>query len=174
MVARYVRTADDYEKILLNLTVEETRLVEVFDESGRLDKRREIVSNLVIYQPQRGSAAEKTEYRDVHSVDGKPIKKRSNRALELLARASQSNSIQKELEMIDRESGRYDLNFHFVGSTDQGGAAFRAREKFRVNWVGRDQVNGHDVVVLNYQDAPSRNNPDQQFLLPNRSSPHAN
>lgn len=40
----------------------------------------------------------------------------------------------------------------------------RERQKFRIDWAGRDHVNGHDVVVIDYQEvAPNRNNPDQHF-----------
>ena len=149
-------------KAFLNLTAEETRVVETFDQSGRLDKRREIVSDLVVYQAR--NSADATEYRDVGSVDGKPIKKRGKRALELLARASQSDSFKKELEIIHRESERYDLNFRFNGATYSYGVRLRERQKFRIDWAGRDHVNGHDVVVIDYQEvAPNRNNPDQHF-----------
>lgn len=115
LITRYLTKAEEYQKAFLNLTAEETRVVETFDQSGRLDKRREIVSDLVVYQAR--NSADATEYRDVGSVDGKPIKKRGKRALELLTRASQSDSFKKELEIIDRESERYDLNFRFNGAT---------------------------------------------------------
>src|SRR5262245_7996648 len=72
LVTRFVTRAEQYEKVFLNLTAEEKRIVEIFDQTGRLDKRREIVSDLVVYQ-SRDSEKEKTEYRDVRSVDGKPI-----------------------------------------------------------------------------------------------------
>lgn len=162
LVTRYLTKAEEYQKAFLNLTAEETRVVETFDQSGRLDKRREIVSDLVVYQAR--NSADATEYRDVGSVDGKPIKKRGKRALELLARASQSDSFKKELEIIDRESERYDLNFRFNGATYSYGVRLRERQKFRIDWAGRDHVNGHDVVVIDYQEvAPNRNNPDQHF-----------
>src|SRR5262249_55112056 len=110
------------------------------------------------------SGGETTEYRDVRSVDGKPITKRAGRALELLTRASQSNSIKKELEIIDRESARYDLNYRLFGATNQYGLMLQKRQKFRIDWAGRDQVGGYDVVVLDYQEvAPNRNNSDQRI-----------
>ena len=164
LVTRYQATAEEYHKVFLNLTAEETRLVEVFDQSGRLGKRREIVSDLVVYQPPQDSNGKTTEYRDVRSVDGKPITKRSGRALDLLRLASKSNSIKKELEMIDRESTRYDLNYRFSGLTDLSVVLLRDRQKFRIEWVGRDQVGGHEVAVLDYQEiAPNRDNPDKSI-----------
>ena len=188
LVTRFLAAGEEYQKTFLNLTAEETRLVEIFDQTGRVEKRREIVSDLVIYQPPRDSGSEgddssgggspakggkqarlstddeTTEYRDVRSVDGKLISKRSVRAVDLLTRASKSKSITKELALIDRESARYDLDYRFFGSTSQSGLMLREREKFRVDWAGRDRVSGHDVVVLDYQEvAPNRNNPDQQF-----------
>jgi len=164
LLTRFVTTAEEYKKLFLNLTAEETRLMETFDQSARLDKRREIVSDLVVYQPPHDPDGKTTEYRDVRSVDGKPITRRSRRALELLTRASNSNSVKKELEMIDRESTRYDLNFRLFGSTDLTSATLRERQKFRIEWVGWDQVNGRDVAVLDYQEvAPNRNNRDKSI-----------
>jgi hypothetical protein len=164
LVAHFLTTAEKYQKTFLNLATEETRLVEIFDQSGRLDKRREIVSDLVVYEPSRDSS-KTTEYRDVSSVDGKPIKRSGKRALDLLRQASQSNSIKKELEIIDRESGRYDLNYKLIGATTQGALVLQKRENFRVVWAGRDRVGGHDVVVLDYQQlAPSQEGYNPEFL----------
>jgi hypothetical protein len=126
LVTRYVTKAEEYQRVFLNLTAEETRVVGIFDQSGRLGERREIVSDLVVYQSRDSAGA--TEYRDVGSVDGKPIKKRSKRALELLTRASQSDSIKKELEIIDRQSHRYDLDVNFNHATYSYGSLLRAPE----------------------------------------------
>src|SRR5215470_81708 len=102
VITGVVNAAKEYEKVFRNLVADETRLVEVFDQSGQVKKRREIASDLVVY-PSSRDAAETAEYRDVRSVDGKAVEKRSKRALDVLTRASQSTSIKKELDLINRE-----------------------------------------------------------------------
>jgi hypothetical protein len=151
LVTRVVDAAREYKNTFLNLVVEETRLTELFDESGRLDKRRAVVSDLIVYTSHDSRST--AEYRDVRSVDGKPVAKRNTRALELLTRAPQSTSVEKELDLINRESQRYDLEFKFFGFTiNQAGLELQTREKYRIDWGGRDQIGGHDVLILDYQD----------------------
>jgi hypothetical protein len=164
MLTRLASGAKEYQKVFANLIADETKVVERFDESGRVDKRREIVSDLAVYTARGASGTE--EYRDVRSVDGKPVEKRSGRALEVLTRAAQSASIKKELEVINRESLRYDLDYNFTGGTvnQPAGLVFVEREKRRVDWVGRDRIGGHDVLVLDFRDTtPSRIHGNPEF-----------
>jgi len=72
------------------------------------------------------------EYRDVRDVDGKPVKKRSERALDVINRAISAESLKRELEVIDRENQRYDLNFRVNDATvNQGGLG----PKFRADYL---------------------------------------
>jgi hypothetical protein len=164
LVTRFVKTSDEYQKVFLNLVAEETKVAENFDQSGRLKRRREIVSDLVVYRSH--DAKDTAEYRDVLSVDGKPVGKRTRRALEVLTRASQATSIQKELDLINREGQRYDLGFSTDGATINQipGAVLASREEIRIDWVGRDQIAGHDVIVLDYREkTPNRDHSDAKF-----------
>jgi hypothetical protein len=52
-VNRFFETAAQYEQTFRNLAVEETRLIEELDQSGRVMKRREIVADLVVYRTAR-------------------------------------------------------------------------------------------------------------------------
>jgi len=175
VITGVVNAAKEYEKVFRNLVADETKLVEVFDQSGRVEKRREIVSDLVVYQSSR-DAKETAEFRDVRSVDGKAVEKRSKRALDVLTRASHSNSIKKELDQINREGLRYDLGYSFFGLTaGQPGARLADRQALRIEWAGRDQIDGHDVVVIDYQDAaPSRAHSDTKFYERNGFSSSLN
>lgn len=47
MLTRFFETAAQYAQTFRNLAVEETRVIEEFDESGRIRKRREIVADVV-------------------------------------------------------------------------------------------------------------------------------
>ena len=150
IVTRVLESSAAYLQTFRNLTAEETKDLEQFDKSGRVNKRRRIVADLLVYQAARG--AEPVEYRDVREVDGKPVKQRSERALTILQRAMSAASLERELQVIGRESQRYDFNYHVGGLTiNQGSLGSKFRSAYRVDWVGREQLDGHDVVVLDYR-----------------------
>lgn len=156
LVTRFLAAAEEYEKTFRNLSAEETKIIEVYQASGKVEKRRHIVSDLMVYHSSRDGSDATVEYRDVGSVDGKAVERRGERALKLLMNASNADSLKEELEAIDRETSRYEFNRHLKGFTiHQGTGLKRSRGAFRVQWVGREQVAGHDVVVLDYeQTAP--------------------
>src|SRR5262245_63366316 len=85
IVTRLLESSAGYSKTFRNLTAEETKDLEQFDKSGRANKRRRILADLIVYQAARG--ADPVEYRDVREVDGMPVKQRSERALAILQRA---------------------------------------------------------------------------------------
>jgi hypothetical protein len=184
VITRFVNTAREYQRVFLNLVAEETKVAEVFDQSGRIKKRRTIVSDLLVYRPTRlpggknaftsssglkmafflSNSADAAEFRDVRTVDGKTVSKRSTCALELLTRASQSASRQKEVDIINRESFRYDLGYGFTGLTINQPVWLEARETFRVSWVGREEVDGHEVLVFDYREqSPSKSHFNRDF-----------
>jgi len=69
-IARYKATGAEYAKVFLNLVAEETKVIETFDSSGRLDKRHEIVADLLVYQPSHNSG--EFELRRVTVVERDP------------------------------------------------------------------------------------------------------
>src|SRR4051794_32329494 len=72
LISRHVANARAYDATFRNLTAEETKVSEEFERDGRMKQRRVTIADLVVYQSQRDSK-ETTEYRDIRSVDGKPI-----------------------------------------------------------------------------------------------------
>jgi hypothetical protein len=152
LVTRFHAAADEYEKTFQNLVAEETKVIEVYRASGEVEKRREIVSDLLVYRTSREGKVATTEYRDVRSVDGKAVGERGERVLKLLANASKRDSLEKELEAINRETQRYEFRRYLRNHTiHQGGLTKVQREAFHVELVGREQIAGHDVVVLAYR-----------------------
>ena len=166
IVTRVLESNATYVQVFRSLVAEETKDIQQFDKSGRVNKQRRIVSDLLVYQPTRTAATPveyAVEYRDVREVDGKPVKKRSERALDVITRAMRSESLTRELEVIDRENQRYDLNFRMNDATvNQGGLKPQFRLDYLVDWVGREQVDGHEVVVLDYRSKTPK--PQQDFL----------
>ena len=150
-IARYKATGDAYAKVFLNLVAEETKVIETFDSSGRLTKRREIVSDLLVYQPSRSSGGQTTELRDVRSVDGKPVNNRYKRILDLIRQAGKTDSLEKELARIKDEGQRYDGGCS-VNNTTVHPSSFAFHDNFRFEWVGRDRIGGSEVVIIDYRE----------------------
>ena len=158
MLTRFFETAAQYARTFRNLAVEETRIIEEFDESGRITKRREIVADLVVYRPARDGDAGGTEYRDVRLVDGRAVTQRGKRALDLITRAATRASLEEELRLINRESQRYELKWHAGGFTISQIPRTEStlRNDFRFNRIGPTQLNGHDVVEVEYREVMAR------------------
>lgn len=154
LVARSNAAAEEYMRVFRGLTAEETKIIEVVDERGRVEKRREIVSDLLVYQTARGNDA--TEFRDVRVVDGMPLDRRGERALELLKRAARQETIRKELETIDREQRRYEFGRHVRGFAI-GQFRFPAgwQQTYDVAMAGRERVDGHDTMVVRHRELVS-------------------
>ena len=152
-IARYKATGAEYAKVFLNLVAEETKVIETFDSSGRLNKRREIVSDLLVYQSSRSSGGQTTELRDIRSVDGRPVKNRDKRILDLIRQAGKRDSVEKEIALIARESLRYDGDCSANNTTGPGSVDFS--DYFRFEWVGRDQIGGSEVVLIDYREVGS-------------------
>jgi hypothetical protein len=147
-----------------DLIAEEDQRVEEYDTHGKLEKQRRIASDLVIYQSQL-DPTKMVEYRDVKSVDGVAIKKREARLISLLNKSAKADSVKKELDRINRESRRYDLNYSFYGMTlNQGLLLYEnVRGSFQFKLAGREQINGHDAIVIEYQQVS--HNPDIAMKL---------
>ena len=150
LAARSLTAVEEYMKTFRSLTAEETKVIEVFKPTGEIEKRREIVSDLLVYQSQssRDGKPAVTEYRDVHLVNGKAVKNRSERALTLLTKAATSDSLDKELEAIDRETRSYEFRRHLRGFTIVQRAVPTPTDRFDVEVAGREQIAGRNVIVV--------------------------
>ncbi|HEY6229952.1 MAG TPA: hypothetical protein VIW64_01700 [Pyrinomonadaceae bacterium] len=142
----------EYKARFKDLTAEEDQKVEQYDSEGKLQRQRRIASDLIIYQSQL-DPTQMVEYRDVKSVDGVAIKKREARLVSLLNKSAKASSVKQELERINRESSRYDLEHSFYGMTLYQGLPLeeKLRGSFRFKHAGREQINGRDAIVVDYQ-----------------------
>ena len=151
LIMRAAARRQEYAEKFKDLTAEETQRIEEFGDRG-LKRRQEVVSDLIVYQSQLNSSA-MFEYRNVRLVDGKPVAGRERRVEQLFGRLSKADSIKKELERISRESRRYDLNYSFYGQTVDQALTLdeRLRPSFRFTVVGDERIDGHDVIVVRYE-----------------------
>jgi len=152
LIRRAALSVSEYKTRFIDLTAEEEQQIEEYDDKGKLEKQRRIASDLVIYQSQLDPTL-MVEYRDVKSVDGVAIKKREARVMNLLHKSAKADSVKKELDRISRESQRYNLRNSFYGMTLYQGLPLgeKVREAFQFTLAGREQVNGHDAIVVEYQ-----------------------
>lgn len=146
----------EYRERFKDLTAEETQRVEEYGDEG-MKRRREVVSDLIIYQSQLDSTAA-AEYRNVRLVDGKEVAGRERRVEQLFGRLAKADSMKKELERLARESKRYDLGFSAYGYTLHQGELLgeRLRPSFRFTVTGGGRIDGHDVIEVSYEQV-SRN-----------------
>jgi hypothetical protein len=150
LLTRHLDAVEAYTRTFKDLVGDETRVIEVYNEKGKLENRRTIVADLLVYASARDPVA-RTEYRDVREVDGRPIKRRGLRAVELLATASEAESLEGELATIDSETERYEFNRHVRGFTINQGSPDDLRRGFEIDTAGREQIAGHDTIVLTYR-----------------------
>lgn len=151
LVGRAAARRREYMEKFKDLTAEETQRVEEYEAKG-LKRRREVVSDLIIYQSQLDSSS-MFEYRNVRTVDGKAVAGRDRRVEQLFGRLAKADSKKKELERIHSESKRYDLNYSAYGLTIEQGLplAERVSPSFRFTVTGSERIDGHDVIVVRYE-----------------------
>lgn len=163
LISRAAARRREYMERFKDLTAEETQRVEEYGDEG-LKRRREVVSDLIIYQSQLDTSV-MFEYRNVRAVDGKPVSGRDRRVEQLFGRLTKADSMKKELERISRESRRYDLHYSVYGLTlDQGWPlSERMSPSFRFTVTGDERIDGHDVIVVRYEQVSQ--NPDLNTKL---------
>jgi hypothetical protein len=159
----YERTIE-YTNGFKDLMAEERQTVELYDAGGRLRQQRRILSEFVVYQSQLKSTT-MVEYRHVIEVDGVAVADQQERAVHLFERLVKVDSVSKELDRIDREASRYDLSYSVKGYTLNQGMALQkeVREAFAFRVAGREMIDGHEVVRLDYQQILQH--PQLQFKL---------
>ena len=161
LIGRAAARTREYRERFKDLTAEETQRVEEYGDKG-LKRRREVVSDLIVYQSQLDGSAT-VEYRNVRMVDGKEVAKRDRRVEQLFGRLAKADSIKKELERIQQESRRYDLRYSVYNHTLNQGLPLHdnLRPFFRFTVTGGDRIDGHDVIEVRYEQVSQ--NPDLDF-----------
>lgn len=141
----------EYSDSFRDLTAEEKQSVELYDSSGRLIRRRNIVSDFIVYQ-SRFDKGVTAEYRNVREVDRVPVPGREERVLKLFKRLASSSNVNQELELISGEASRYNLNYSVQGYTLKQGLPLQkeVRGVFAFEIEGTGQVEGHEAVIIKY------------------------
>jgi hypothetical protein len=152
----YLRTTE-YADSFRDLTAEEKQSVELYNPLGILVKRREILSDFVVYQ-SRFNKEVAAEYRNVREVDKAEVPGREERVMRLFKKLAATNSLNQEMALLSDETSRYDLNYSIQGYTLRQGLALQpeVRRAFAFEVVGSEKIEGQEVVVVKYrQRAPN-------------------
>jgi hypothetical protein len=140
-----------------NLLAKEVRTFRIYDKKSSLKKQRIIVSNFLVYDLST-TKDQTTEFRNVVSVDGKPVSDPDDRAVELFEKVSRASTASKELERIQKESLRYDEEIKMFGLTLYQAIALneKIRDVIDFQSAGSAKVQGTDTIVLKFrQTKPS-------------------
>ena len=134
-----------------DLTADETRTIEIFDEHGFPRKSRTMTSSLVVYRLQ-SDAKQVIEYRDVATIDGKPVNDHAERAVKIWQELSRAHSPQEEAGRVVEESERFDYGVKETGLTLNQGLPLRkeCRGDFDFHEEPSTTIDGHAVRVFSY------------------------
>lgn len=154
----------EYSDIFKNLTVQETKTFETFDEKGNLKSQKKVLSDLIIYEPENNKG-NLGEFRNVREVDGEKIKDSDKRAVKIFAELADAKSSAEELKKLNKESSRFDKNLSFYGLTSSQAFPLTSNliSSFKFEEIGRENVERNEAVVIKFQQITA--NPDINFKI---------
>jgi hypothetical protein len=146
-----------YVAAFRNVTATETRVTEGFDDRGRVEKQRTLVSNFLVYQ-SRFDPAVLSEYRIPLTVDGRPTGKPEQDAIKLFGRLAKARSTAEELEVLKEQNVSHGLRVVAWGMTLQPFNVVRTdrRGGFEFSVQGTESLDGREVTVLDYREKTPR------------------
>jgi hypothetical protein len=142
----------EYVESFRDLTAVETRVTEIFDENGRIEKRRTIVSDFLVY-PSQFRKDVVSEYRIVREVDGKLVRNPAQNAIDLLRKLAKTRTLEQESARLMEQNVKHLLGYAAWGMTLQPFGRVREsdRAKFTFRLVSGERFNGRDVMVVGYE-----------------------
>lgn len=151
-----------------DLTADETRKIELFDEHGFPAKARSMKAALVVYRLQSDSKIV-IEYRDIETVDGKAVKDHAERAVKIWQELSSERSPGGEARRIVDESERFDYGVRETGFTLYQGLPLRrdCANDFHFHEQERATINGHAVRTFAYTQLHPCNAVQYALAVPN-------
>jgi hypothetical protein len=144
---------DKYRALFRDLTAEEKKVFELYDQkTGKIKQRRQTVSDLIVYQSQQ-DPNKFTEYRNIREVDGKPVKNQLERIEKLFERSAKADSVAKELDRITRESTRHDFGAQITNFTVFNAAATykEFRPLFKYEYAGRERLRDQELALVKFE-----------------------
>lgn len=110
-VAAAAKYVENYTKELSLIVCEETQVQTLIHPNGKVAKTRTLVSDLAFLKI--GDSWAQHSFRDIISVDGKPVRNRDDRLKKLFLEGSKTAV--EQARAIATESGRYNLGINRMG-----------------------------------------------------------
>lgn len=158
-----------YIEAFADLTADETRATQIFDEHGLAATRRSTQSAFVVYR-LRNDPRDVVEYREVISIDGHEVKGHAARAAKVWREVAEAHSPREEVKRITADSERYDLGLAETGLTLFEGLPLRQRcaGDFTFREMRKETAGDRPVRVFAYRQVHPCGAVAYQFVLPGR------
>lgn len=151
LLDRAERESQRYSEVFKNLSAEEIKTKSYYRPNGKPDETRIIRSFFIVYQsPQNGSIQ---EFRNVLEYNGRDVARSDKKTARFFENLARADSSKEEAEKIRNEGLRYDGRTISWGMTLAQDRPFKdsLRAFFDFKVIGREQIGGRDVWVIEYQ-----------------------
>jgi hypothetical protein len=139
----------EYVALFKDLTAVETKTTELIDKNGKVDKKRTVISDFLVYSsPIKTSVV--NEYRITREVDGKLVGKDSKQAIELFERLAKAKTLEQEGRRLREENLKHTLHYYRWGITLQPLLALEI-PNFTFEFAGHEKLDGRETILLTYQ-----------------------
>jgi hypothetical protein len=146
------KQSENYRETFRNLLADEVKTFEEFDKKGEAERRTTVRSSFLVYQSGK-SASTTAELRNVLEVNGKLIPDSQKRGEEFLAELDKQQTLESQLQKLERESSKFDKTWEVYGLTlNQAGVlAPNLRSIFDFQLAGTETYDGTEVYVVSYR-----------------------
>jgi hypothetical protein len=141
----------NYLSTFRNLISQETKTFTRYSKDGDVKKTKKVVSTFIVY-PSAKDENRIAEYRNVISVDGKPVGNPEGRAKDFFERVVKSESSQAELRKIEDESSRYDeIAVNGLALFEGVPLLEHLRQYFSFKLNGTEKIDGYNAYRIDYE-----------------------
>jgi hypothetical protein len=145
-----VRQRTRFVESFKDLTAVETKTTEIIDKAGKVEDRRTVISDFLVYaSPLRAGVV--SEYRITREVDGKAYGKGEKQAAELFEKLAKTKTLEQEGKRLRDENMKHTLNYYRWGVTLQPAMQLQMSNGYEYEISGRENVNGRDTIILKYK-----------------------
>ena len=145
-----VKQRQRYVESFKDLTAAETKTTEIVDKNGKIEDRRVVISDFLVYE-SRLKADLVNEYRITREVDGKPATKGGKQATELFEKLAKAKTLEQEGNRLRDENLKHTLRYYRWGVTLQLAPQLLFTNGYEYEIGGRERLNGRDVIILKYK-----------------------
>ena len=144
--------ATNYSEAFKNLLAEEVKVFETFDKNGKGKIKRTVVSTFIVYGLQNADG-QIVEFRNVTTVDGKPVGGTDDRAQSFFEKIAAAGNSARERQQLADESLRFDPDIRIIGVTLFQAVPLteKVRPALEFTRLPDGRLGGRRVSVVGYQ-----------------------